>query len=51
MNGDEADVADVELIGWTCNSCGDTFTTHAGATPTCPSCGGSSTRPATEPFL
>lgn len=39
------------LVGWTCEACGDTFTTHSGEAPRCPSCGGGSARVAAEPFL
>ncbi|MEA2499566.1 MAG: hypothetical protein QOH26_1971 [Actinomycetota bacterium] len=34
-----------------CDECGDTYTTHVGATPMCPSCGSTSASPAAEPFL
>lgn len=40
-----------ELIGWTCELCGDTFTAHSGEVPRCPSCGNAAARVATEPFL
>ena len=40
-----------ELVGWRCEGCGDTYTTHAGEAPRCPSCGSGSARVATEPFL
>lgn len=40
-----------ELMGWTCEACGDTFTTHSGQAPLCPSCGKDSVRIAAEPFL
>ena len=39
------------LVGWTCESCGDTFTKHTTDEPVCPSCGGRVARVAAEPFL
>lgn len=47
----DAGAPERELVGWTCESCGDTFTTHTGEAPLCPSCGGGSARLAAEPFL
>lgn len=40
-----------KLMGWTCEACGDTFTTHTRQAPRCPSCGKNSVRIAAEPFL
>lgn len=39
------------LVGWRCETCGDTFTAHGGEEPNCPSCGSPSASVATEPFL
>ena len=47
----DAGLPEDELVGWRCESCGDTYTTHTGEAPRCPSCGSGSARVATEPFL
>lgn len=47
----DAGARERELVGWTCEACGDTFTTHTGRAPRCPSCGTGSVRMAAEPFL
>lgn len=40
------------LMGWTCETCGDTFMAHGSVdSVVCRSCGGSDVRPAAEPFL
>ena len=47
----DAALPEDELVGWRCESCGDTYTTHTGQAPLCPTCGSGSARVATEPFL
>ena len=39
------------LVGWRCEACGDTFTSHSTDDQRCPSCGSHRTSHATEPFL
>lgn len=47
----DAGAPERDLMGWTCEACGDTFTTNEGDAEVCPSCGGSDLRAASEPFL
>lgn len=47
----DAALPEQELVGWTCETCGDTYTAHERESPRCPSCGGESARVAAEPFL
>jgi len=47
----DAGLPEAEVLGWTCEACGDSFTTHTGEAPKCPSCGSGSARMAAEPFL
>jgi Zn finger protein HypA/HybF involved in hydrogenase expression len=39
------------VIVMRCEDCGDTYSTHVGATTICPSCGSTSANPAAEPLL
>lgn len=47
----DAGLPEDELVGWRCESCGDTYTTHKGEAPRCPTCDSGTARVATEPFL